>query len=38
MSSENTADGKTIAIWAGGGFLASLLTFFITWWLMLLVL
>ena len=30
MSNDNSADGKTIALWAGGGFLAAIICFLLT--------
>ena len=37
-SNDNSADGQTIAIWAGGGFLTALIAFFITKWILLAIL
>ena len=38
MSNDNSADGKTIALWAGGGFLAAIIGFLLTWWILLAIL
>jgi len=38
MSNDNSADGQTIAIWVGGGALASIIVFLLTWWILLAIL